>query len=65
MTRAMHGYLKYHPGIYTYFVVDGNDYGCHFWEHLFTQYGYVPAYLSDIGAGSEEETEYSWKPAKE
>lgn len=61
-TKAMGDYISKHTGRkYCLFIIDGNKGARAFWDKFFTQQGFIPIYLADVGAGDETCTQYGWQ----
>lgn len=64
MSSAASEFLETHPGTYCLLIMDRNGYAIRFWQHRFTEAGYVPCPLSDVGAADGTCTQYGFRPGK-
>lgn len=62
MTTTATRFIQAHPGTYCLFILNNNHTAKRFWIALFAKLGYVPCYLSDVGAGDEYCTQYGFTP---
>ena len=62
MTKAASEFIKDHPGTYCYFVLTKNELAKAFWEKVFTDAGYAPVTLRDVGAGDDSVIQCGYAP---
>ena len=61
MHRTITEYIKKNPGTYCLFILNENHNALKFWNQVFSDNGYEPVELADIGAADEHCTQYGFK----
>ena len=62
MSLTVSEFVKNNKGIYCLFILKRNVPAQNFWQKIFTELGYTPYYLQDVGAGDEFCIQYGFKP---